>query len=248
MPPNSDNSFGIVIPIYAEARDVLQFSKFYFEQTGYDPVYALDSKKIERRSEIEDILHQKIEIYDNPGRSYIEGHYDRLASLSPSDWVLRIDCDELPNREMLQYCHRFVCKPTDAFCGFDRDDLLWRGDRFERIKYAPLFFDTQFRLFNRTQVEFEPKIHSAGFKKPKWKTPLWPWWNAPLKARIYHLARTFVPEAQRLARMSQRQDYETGVGLKFREWNLRPDDMFKWRSFDDQWFTSLYAEWKKKKH
>lgn len=234
--------YTIIIPFYRETT-ALAFSRFYFEKLGLQPIYALDSKQAARRNEAEDILGRDVVIYDNPG-GFVEAHFDRLAALSPTDWILRIDCDEAPNPRMLEHCAAFVKRPTSNVCGFDRDDLLWRGDHFERIKYSPLFFDSQYRLFNRNRVEFISQIHTPGYRIPKWKLPLVPLWHAPLSARIYHLARTFVPPTMREDRMKGRTDYDTGVGAKFREWNLRPDETFQWRSFDDRWFTELYAEWK----
>ncbi len=173
----------------------------------------------------------------------MEANFERLAALSPTDWILRIDCDEAANPKLLEHCERFVRRPTSNLCGFDRDDLLWRGNRFERLKYSPLFFDSQFRLFNRRRVEFISQPHSPGYRVPKWKLPLVPLWHGPLDARIYHLQRTFASPEQRATRMRDRTDYQIGVGAKYREWNLRPDDTFEWRNFEDSWFTELFAKW-----
>jgi hypothetical protein len=240
-----DLNYTIIIPFYRETT-ALQFSRFYFDSLRIKPIYVLDSKQIARRKEAEDILGQPVAVYNNPG-GFVEAHFDRLAALAPTDWILRIDCDEAPNPALLEHCARFVKRPTSNLCGFDRDDLLWRGNRFQRLKYSPLFFDSQFRLFNRRQVKFISETHTPGYHVPKWKVPLVPLWHGPLNARIYHLQRTFEPAEKRAARMTGRTDYQTGAGAKFREWNLRPDESFQWRSFNDRWFTELFAAWFKGK-
>jgi len=236
--------FTIIVPFYKETT-ALAFASYYFGTLGIEPIFALDSKQIARRGEAEDIIGRPVAIYDNPG-GFVESNFKQLAALSPTDWILRVDCDEVPNLKMLDHCARFVRRPTSNLCGYLRDDLLWRRDHFDKLKFSALYFDTQFRLFDRTRVRFKHEIHTPGYHVPKWKLPLVPLWAAPPRARLYHLARTFVAPAQRAARMEDRQDYQQGVGVAFREWNLRPDETHQWEHFDDPAFTRLFSDWWKK--
>ena len=233
-------AFTIIIPVFEET-DALAFSNCYFNALGLVPIYALDSKRVHRRAEVEKMLGRTVAIYENPGNC-IEANYHKLAKLSPTDWILRVDCDEVPNAAMLAHCTRFVANPTDAYCGFDRDDLLWRGDHFQRLQYAPFFVDTQFRLFNRTKVRFLTRIHTPGIHVPKWKIPFVPLWNAPRQARLYHLQRVFITPAQRAEKLVRYNS--SGQEQKFNDWLSRPDDSFKWRAFHDQDFTRVFAQWK----
>ncbi len=235
----SQAHFTIIVPVFEETA-ALAFSNFYFTQRGLTPIYALDSKRLARRAEVEKILGRQVAIYENPGNC-IEASYRNLASLSPTDWVLRVDCDEAPNVPMLAHCLRFTAHPTDAYCGFDRDDLIWRDSHFERLKYAPLFVDTQFRLFNRTKVKFINRIHTPGFHIPQWKLPFLPGWNAPRSARLYHLQRIFITpqhRAEKLARYNA-----AGQDQQFNRWLARPDASFQWRGFQDAAFTHIFAQW-----
>lgn len=236
----SQSAFTIIIPVFEET-DALTFSNFYFNKLGLKPIYALDSKRISRRAEVESLLGRAVAIYENPGNC-IEASYQNLASLSPADWLLRIDCDEVPNLAMLQHCARFTTSPADAYCGFDRDDLVWRETHFERLKYAALFVDTQFRLFNRTKVKFINRIHTPGFLVPKWKLPFLPGWNAPRTARIYHLQRVFITAQQRAEKLERYN--AAGQDQQFNNWLARPDESFKWRSFHDATFIEIFAQWK----
>ncbi len=232
--------FSIMVPVFEET-DALAFLNFYFSELAVEPIYALDSKRAHRRTEVETILGRCVVIYENPGNC-IEASYQNLAALSPTPWVLRVDCDEVPNLAMLEYCRRFVQRPTDSYCGFDRDDLIWRGNHFERMQYAPLFVDTQFRLFNRAKVQFISRIHTPGFHVPKWKLPFLPAWNAPRAARIYHLQRVFITAQQRAEKLARYN--AAGQQQQFNTWLARPDESFKWRSFNDEPFTRLFAQWK----
>ncbi len=236
----SQSPFTIIVPVFEET-DALAFSNFYFNKLGLQPIYALDSKRISRRAEVEKLLGRAVAIYENPGNC-IEASYQNLAALSPTDWLLRIDCDEIPNQAMLEHCARFTARPTDAYCGFDRDDLVWQGTHFQRLKYAPLFVDTQFRLFNRTKVKFLNRIHTPGFHVPKWKLPFLPSWNAPRSARIYHLQRVFITPQQRAEKLARYN--AAGQDQQFNNWLARPDESFNWRSFQDDAITQNFAQWK----
>ena len=191
----------IIIPVFEETQ-VLSFSNYYFDQLKLQPIYALDSKRISRRAEVQKLLGREVAIYENPG-SCIEASYQNLAALSPTDWVLRIDCDEIPNPAMIAYCRQFANNPTDAYCGFDRDDLRWNDNRLEKVRVGFAFVDNQFRLFNRNKVKFVNRIHTPGFDVPKWKLPFLPLWNAPRSARIYHLQRPFLTDAERAKKIAR---------------------------------------------
>ena len=230
----------IIIPVFEETQ-ALSFSKYYFDQHNLQPIYALDSKRSSRRAEVQKLLGREVAIYENPGNC-IEASYQNLASLSPTDWILRIDCDEIPNPAMMAYCSQFAAKPTDAYCGFDRDDLRWNENRLEKVKVGFAFVDNQFRLFNRNKVKFINRIHTPGFDVPIWKLPFCPLWNASRNARIYHLQRPFLTDAERTKKIAR---YDAaGQDKKFHEWGLKSEKDIRWVPFHDQEFQDIFASWK----
>ena len=235
-------NISILIPIYQETA-ALSFSKFYFDQLGLNPTYVLDSKRIDRRNEVEALLGRSVAIYENPG-SFAEANFQNFLDLADTDWVLRIDCDEVPNLAMLEHCKKFSARPTDHYCGFDRDDLIWQNDHFDRLAYAPLFVDSQYRLFNRNKVKVVEKVHTPGFHVPKWKLPF-PIWHAPRSARLYHLQRVFLSYQQRLEK-SARYD-SGGQSAQLSLWNTRLDDSFKWKPMRDDALTNIFLQWTQSK-
>lgn len=236
-------TYTIIVPIFEET-EALAFANFYYQVLGVTPIFVLDSKRSTRRAEVEKLLGRTVTIYENPGNC-IEASYAQLAGLSPTDWVLRIDCDEVPNTALLAHAAKFVNHPSDIYCAYDRDDLIWRESHFEKLKYKPLFVDSQFRLFDRRKVTFNHHIHTPGFKVPKWKIPFLPGWNAPRDARIYHLQRVFITQQQRTEKLTRYN--AAGQNSTFDTWLSRPDDSFKWRSLDDSAFTKIFAQWKETK-
>ena len=231
-------NISILIPVYEETA-ALSFSKFYFDQLGIHPTYVLDSKRINRRDQVEELLGRSVAIYKNPGLS-IEANFQNLLDLADTDWVLRIDCDEVPNLAMLEHCEKFSARPTDHYCGFDRDDLIWQNNRFDRLVYAPLFMDSQFRLFNRNKVTVVKKVHTPGFHVPKWKLPI-PFWHAPRSARLYHLQRVFITYEKRREK-SERYN-RVGQSSHFDLWNTRRDDSFKWKPMHNNALTDIFLKW-----
>lgn len=112
-------NFSVIVPVLNET-DALQFSSDYFKSFGIRPIYALDSKRSARRAEVERLVQDDVTIFQNSGNC-IEAGYEALAALSTTDWILRIDCDEIPNLAALRHCGDFVNNPSDIYCGFDRD-------------------------------------------------------------------------------------------------------------------------------
>ena len=234
------SSFTIIVPVFEETY-ALVFSQIYFSSLGLHPLYVLDSKKVSRRIEVENLLGREVEIYENSGHC-IEAGYENLANVAKTDWILRVDCDEAPNKALLEHAARFVLNPTYSYCAYDRDDIIWRGTKFERLKYAPLYFDSQFRLFNRREVKFVNRIHTPGFHVPRWKPVIWPAWHGPFSARLYHLNREFVT-SQQLVDKTLRYN-AAGQHKKFENWYSRSANSFKWLSFDDNSFNEFFSCWK----
>ncbi len=232
-------AFTIIVPVFKE-KTALSFSSFYFNALGLRPVYALDLKASMRRAEVENLVGDHVVIYHNPG-NFLEANYQRLAGLSETDWILRVDCDEIPNIAMIEHCKKFVCSPTDAFCGFDRDDLIWRDGTFERLKFAPLYFDLQFRLFNRRKVRYIDVLHTAGFSRPWWKLPLFPKWHAPPAARLYHLNRTFLSPSARIEKQDRYR--HAGQRAALDAWHRRPDQSFSWKKVTDASLVQIFSSW-----
>ncbi len=169
----------IMIPVFDETA-ALRFSAHYFSSLGITPLYVLDSKKIERKAEVEKIVGNKVAIYENP-KTYVEANYDRLVAQSPTDMIVRIDCDEILSVEALKFVQRFSSEGGRGIVGFDRRQLRISDGRFEALDWQP-YQDIQWRLINRRKVTFDFALHTAGIHVPALQRV-----RAPLEAVIYHL-------------------------------------------------------------
>ena len=154
--------YTIQIPVYNETR-ALEFSALYFDRLGLSVRYVLDSQ---RTDEAETTLRRlgREPVYFLNERPYIENGYENFAALSPTDWILRLDCDEVPSRELIRASIEFVERNGAGIAGFDRHQVLFRDGRLLTAttdRFRPSA-QRQWRLFNRQQVRFNRQIHSPG--------------------------------------------------------------------------------------
>ena len=228
--------FTILIPVFEETS-ALAFSKFYFDRLGLRPIYVLDSKRISRRDEVERVIGREVLIYDNPG-FVAEANFERFAALSPTDWVLRIDCDEALTSALVKHADQHVKRGGNSIKGYDRRQMRWHEDGFQAVKHL-IHRDIQYRLFNRRKVRFLHKIHTPGYK-----VPLLQMFPAPGLARIYHLQFLFEAPEQRQKKGALYKSL--GQAEKFNEWFNTPVDKFRWESLEDPVLTDAYRAWRQK--
>jgi hypothetical protein len=224
--------FSILIPVFEETQ-ALAFSRFYFDRLGVRPIYVLDSKRLQRREEVERIIGAEVQIYDNPGL-VAESHFERFAALSPTDWVLRIDCDEAPTLAMLHHAGRFVARGKGFIKGYDRRQMRWHEDGFQAVRQYP-YKDVQYRLFDRRRVKFVQKIHTPGYA-----IPLWQAWPAPLSARFFHLQFVFETRDQRYQKEVR---YRQALGQDQNSDWIDPADDRSWIDMPDPLLTQAYRDW-----
>lgn len=228
------NEYAILVPVFNEV-DALSFLKFYFDRLNLRPIYVLDSKKIERRDEVERIVGAEVLIYDNPGL-VAESNFEKFAALSPRDWILRIDCDEAPTLAMLEHAQNFVKRGRGAIKGYDRRQMRWHEGRFQAVKQRP-YKDVQYRLFDRRKVTFVQKIHTPGYAIPLLES-----WPAPRRARFFHLQFVFeTPDQRRIKEV--RYNKALGRDVDLGTWAVRDLDDYTWEELPDPLLTSAYRDW-----
>ncbi len=226
--------YSIMVPVYNET-DALSFSKFHFDSLNLRPIYVLDSKRIARRDEVERAIGGEALIYDNPGM-FLEANFEKFASLSPTDWILRIDCDEVVTAALIDHAGDYVKHGSWSTKGYCRRQLRWHEDGFQYVKY--LFHrDTQFRLFDRRKVRFVRKIHTPGYDVPRLRrTP------APSPAHMYHLQFLFETPQQR---EKKGELYKSqGQPKKLDSFYTTPVEQFNWAPLDDPHLASTYRAWR----
>ena len=226
--------FSILVPVYNETN-ALSFSMHYMREAGLSPIYVVDRK---RPAATEALIAQAgvPRVFFDNDKPFIENGYESFVAQSPTDWVLRLDCDEVPNLDLLAYCRDFVEQQREGVAGFERHQLLWKGDRFLTAttdRFSPPH-QRQWRLFNRRTVQFNQQIHTAGIHLPTLAF-------APPQAEIYHLSWVFLTWQNRLAKAARYDDH--GQPAVNRANQLFPLEEVSWQELDRPFLRDCYAEW-----
>lgn len=177
-------NLSIQIPLFNET-EALEFSKFYFDSINVDVNYVIDSQCEHETRTLVNKLGVNYSEFKND-KPYIENGYRNFAEASPTDWILRIDCDELPTPELIHFANSFVAA-AEGVVSFERLQVLWKDEGF--IRPVDRRFDPkaqrQYRLFNRRKVEFHSAIHTPGIHVD---API----HAPPEACLYHMSWIFL--------------------------------------------------------
>ena len=134
-----------------------------------------------------------------------------------SEWVVRLDDDELPSRTLCEWLDARLSGVDKNVVGFQRRWLRLAPDGSCEYSRHPLIvsrigiMDVQFRLFRPAHVQYRSDIHSPGFYVPK-GSPV-----APLKTYIAHFAWLVRSAGERRLQVEDYDRQEPKAGSRFRE-------------------------------
>jgi hypothetical protein len=160
---------------------MIKFQKLYAQKIKNDFNFIVDSKNNKFRKILARIQGQKI--FDNTGE-ILEAGYRSFVDKSPSDWILRLDSDEVINRAGIRFldAQRFEVQEV---VGFTRYQVVEVKDKFYILSNPEFSREKhiQIRLFNRTYGSFgNQHIHNPGFSADEREIVI-----APNECAIYHL-------------------------------------------------------------
>jgi hypothetical protein len=176
----------------------------HYRLLGIEPLIILDDTS---EDQTEMVLRDK-------GVSYVKAHSEAprvealvqsIPVLVQSDWVIRLDDDELPTEWLCKWANMLAYRAGMAVFGFQRRWIRLRPDGQLDYSNHPLIMspegvlDTQWRMFRPDAIRFRSDIHTPGFYVPK-GSPI-----APHKAFIAHFS-WLVRSAQECRR--QVDDYD----------------------------------------
>ena len=187
----------------------------HYRSLGIEPLIILDDTS-EDQTEV--LLRRK-------SVSYVKAHSDapRVEALVrsiplfvQSDWVIRLDDDELPTKWLCRWAATHACRLDMTVFGFQRRWIRLRPDG--RLDYSnhPLItspqgiLDTQWRMFRPNAMQFRSDIHTPGFHVPK-GSPV-----APHRAFIAHFSWLVRSAEERRRQVDDYDGQETLAGTRFR--------------------------------
>ncbi len=143
----------------------------------------------------------------------VEAAVRQLGRITGAEWVVRLDDDEFPSAELLNYLmgqppaaasvavpRRWV-RATPAGAEAART-LLWQDGA--GVPGA----DHQWRIFRPVAVRYTDALHTAGFEREDWV-------RAPADAALFHLNWVFQSYAERRRKLAGYEAAEPGMGRFF---------------------------------
>jgi hypothetical protein len=156
---------------------------------GLKPLIVIDARTIDSTREI--VVSKGLDYLEfTPRGDYPEaGMLEFAAQNAKSDWLLRLDDDELPSRSLIEFSWGKGIKSKNQCWFIERRELYWEGERvvFSRSpgKYPlpdyPKYLHPMARLFHVDRVDYLEEVHTTGFKELKL------YGFAPPSAFIVHL-------------------------------------------------------------
>jgi hypothetical protein len=142
---------------------------------GLKPLVVIDSRTADKTREI----------VASKGLSFLEfaprgdfpeaGMLEFAAQHANADWIFRLDDDELPSRELINFVWKKGVKSKNQCWFIERRELYWEKGRvvFSRSpgKYPlpdyPYCLHPMARLFHVDRVEYLEEVHTTGFRELK---------------------------------------------------------------------------------
>ncbi len=224
------------IPLYNET-DALRLSHFYFTAIGVPVRYAMDTQALPATRAIARELGIKPLEFAND-RPFIEHGYPAFSAAADNDWILRIDCDELPTPELIAFAREFVEQGGEGVVSFEREQVIWSGGGFQR-PMNPRFDpkgQRQYRLYDRRAVVFDQAIHTPGIKVEAVT-------HAPPGAKIYHLSWELLSWDDRVAKADRYEAY--GQAAFNRDNQLLDLAQQEWAKVEPTTVDEVYAAWRR---
>jgi hypothetical protein len=225
--------FTIQIPVFNETR-ALSFSSFYFDRLGIRPRYLLDTQRTSEAEIALRALGHEANFFFND-KPFIENGYEQFSAASPTDWILRLDCDEVPSQELIEYCRKYIETGNTGVVGFDRHQVIWRNNRLFTAtteRFLPSQ-GRQWRLFNRHRVSFDRRIHTPGIHIDEHM-------SAPPQAAMYHLSWIFLDWNARLEKAAR---YNLGQATEINRSWLIPINEIEWTNLNAPLLRDSFSRW-----
>ncbi|MGP8231236.1 MAG: glycosyltransferase family 2 protein [Methylovirgula sp.] len=198
--------FDIVIPTLNGARWLGQLLDAY-RKVGVEPLYAVDDRSDDGSLALLHGRGARIALIHQDGLHVENGVFAQVSRFVDRDWILRLDDDEFPSRDLLKWAEKTRAPPDISSWWLPRVTLFQHkgGLKYSRIKThyhlyprSPLL-DPQCRLYRHRDVSYITNVHTSGFESANEGL-------APASAFFLHLDVLLRNPGERLAKMRR---YET---------------------------------------
>jgi len=213
MPDDRSKRVSIMIPTINSEPYIGLILRYYYDLRVNIHV-LVDSKTNDKTFEIAQ-NYASVEIMENK-TGVIEDSLEEISKKMGTDWVLRIDDDELPSKAMLDFVYEVIHQEEIEVVGFRRYQCAVSKPGFVLFSQE---YDSdkqrQWRLYRPLKVDFIKKIHSPGFRRNSQRSL-----KAPDDAFMIHLDWAIHSYAERLLKLERYERRTPGSGNNWRPYYL----------------------------
>lgn len=196
---------------------VLKQAAFYADER-----YVLvDANSTDDTLEICRANAEHVEVVHSAG--YIEPHLPYLYDLPKTDWILRLDDDELLGEQFIQNYNGLMEQDVAAIW-FPRYSMV---PNFRYLADKPMYPDYQLRMFRKGQITPRTEIHL---------TPIIHGKSGTAEAHIFHMKFLWKKRVEREALAKKYETIMPGAGSGNYAAHQIPEDHYRGKtSFIDEW-------------
>ena len=216
-PRTRENRFrriSIFIPTMNSERYIDVVLKYYSD-LGVTVQVLVDSKTTDKTFEVVS-RYVSPQIMQNETGSIPDDVMEEISKKMGTDWVLRLDDDELPSKAMLDFVSNIINYDEIDTIGFRRYQCAVAkcGCVLSSQDVNP---DThrQWRLYQPRKVDFVKRIHTPGFRRNRQRSI-----RAPDDAFMIHLDWAIHSYEERLSKIERYERHTPGSGKPWRPYYL----------------------------
>jgi hypothetical protein len=145
-----------------------------YRELGVEPLYIVDSRSKDKTLEILQALKADCIPFTPRGEIVEAGMIEFGSKAAGTEWVLRVDDDEFPSRELLDWVVREGVTSEAAYWGISRKEISFQEAGFVYSRWPPrvawiddrFVLNPQIRLYRANAVRYVEKLHTPGFEAP----------------------------------------------------------------------------------
>lgn len=208
----------IVIPTM-NSQDYLETTLSYYRDIGLPVTVIVDSKSADETELIARTCAKEVVLIHNSS-NVVEGMIQELSLKFETQWILRIDDDELPSIPMLNFVATMLDNEKIHAVGFPRKQCAVSKKGFiKSSKLHSASSHTQWRMYKPAFVNYRSDIHTPGFSPLSEQSII-----APQECFMIHLDWSLHTYQNRLAKINRYDQHASEMGSKWRSFYLFEED------------------------
>jgi glycosyltransferase involved in cell wall biosynthesis len=209
------NELSVVLPTINSAGYIDIILKHY-RALNIPAIVFVDNKTSDKTRAIVEQFAERVILISNPS-TRVGGMIERMSTICRTSWVLRIDDDELPSRNMMDFIYCALSGTDYDVIGFRRYQCAVSGTG--KFLYHSQYTHPQWRLYKPARVKFTGKGHTPGFDYEQNRSLL-----APPEALMIHLDWIVHPLDERRAKVKRYDAHTPNDGTTWRHYYLADED------------------------